>query len=174
MEDGSALIVWNTHGRQAGSDGILFIAYLTEEGPSNSLAEELVYENSFTDHPGMANDTVYYIVTSLYSRWERKPAVRTGKGVAAISDWGACYILGKVQRRRHIISWPVGEPGLAGFELYRRRPERSWVMLTRLPAETGTLTDKDLAKGKIYAYRFVLIDANGKKSQPSEWVAMEP
>lgn len=176
MEDGSALIVWNTHGRQAG-DPMAFFVYRssTEEGPFVQLNEEPVFgENSFTDHPGMANDTVYYTVTSLSPDGKESPQSVPVRVLLRSPDWGVRYILGKRSGDAIIISWPVGEPGLAGFELYRSEDRKDPVMLTRLPAETGTFTDKDLAKGKIYAYRLVSIDANGKKSQPSEWVVMEP
>ena len=93
------------------------------------------------------------------------PAVRPSSALTADAADGQAFL-----------EWNPGlEDDLAGYRVYRRAPEGSrfeWV--TAKPIEGTTFTDTGLTNGMAYRYRVTSVLPDGKESEPSNEIAVEP
>jgi len=93
------------------------------------------------------------------------PAVRSPSALGADAADGQTFL-----------EWNPGlEETLAGYRVYRRAPEGSgFEVVTPAPIEGTTFTDTGLANVRVYRYRVASVLRDGRESEPSNEVAIEP
>jgi hypothetical protein len=93
------------------------------------------------------------------------PAVRSPSALTADAADGQAFL-----------EWNPGlEDDLAGYRVYRCAPEGSgFEPVTPKPIEGTTFTDTGLTNGLAYHYRVTSVLRDGKESEPSNEIAVEP
>ena len=72
------------------------------------------------------------------------------------------------------LAWdPVSVKDLAGYHVYRRVAEGSWILMVKEVLPRPTYVDEKVKKGREYEYRVVAVDMSGNESSPSQVVSIK-
>jgi len=176
LNEKQILLVWNTQGTE-GDFPEVFNVYRAPapDGTYIKVNKELLFmENSFVDSVQTPYDSLFYAVCSVAPDGTESHRSAPAKVSGSMVPWGIRGIRIIPSQESCQIVWPSGDPDVFQVEVQRLDELENMQTFERIPAQSGSYSDKSIQAGKGYAYRIISIKLNGDRSEPSEWVLIRP
>ncbi|MEX1187688.1 MAG: hypothetical protein WED33_00410 [Bacteroidia bacterium] len=172
LSDQHIFLVWNTQGMREDQVSV-YQVYRSENeaGPWEIVNDYPVFaENSYIDTLKTIPKEIYYCLTSLASGGKESAKTLPVRVSFEGAQAGIPYLLAKSFDKGIELNWPTGDPRIKEVIIERGNGQDKPISIGKFPLTQSSFLDTDVKSGNTYYYRVISVLADGKNTEPGNWV----